>query len=123
MGDEFIARLESEGRDIVSQKLSQGVYGSKGLNYTTVVNWLGLKDRARNDSSQTEQAEIAREASTAAKRAAKAAERAASAAEEQAGAARRQADAAESANTRATIALVIAIISIIVTAIGIYASP
>jgi hypothetical protein len=79
-----------------------------------ILEWLAVKDqdeKRRNESSQAEQIEIARSASSAAERAAVAAERASTAAE-------RQAVAAERANTRATIALVIAIVSIIATIIG-----
>jgi hypothetical protein len=96
-------------------------------------SWKDQEARTRNDASQSEQTEIAREAKNAAVLAASAAKEAAAAADRQAVAVDRQADAAdrkaeaaeraaaaaETANRRATIALAIAIISIIATVVGI----
>ena len=112
--DVILARLEQLGPSAVRTMMQTGGFPTGWQ--VRIVEWLAQKDQEEQRlaaSSQVEQMEIARSASTAAERAASAAERASMAAE-------RQATAAERANTRATIALAIAIISIIVSAIGIW---
>jgi hypothetical protein len=110
--DDIVARLEQLGPTQVRLIMSSG--GLPPHWNVHIAEWLAIKDqeeRRLSASSQAEQIEIARAASSAAERAAVAAERASAAAE-------RQAVAAEHANTRATIALAIAIISITATIIG-----
>jgi hypothetical protein len=131
---DIVAQLERHGEAQVRLLIASGQYPTP-LN-RIALKWLAEKDqeaRTRNDASQSEQTEIAREAKNAAVLAASAAKEAAAAADRQAVAVDRQADAAdrqaeaaeraaaaaETANRRATIALAIAIISIIATVVGI----
>jgi hypothetical protein len=112
-GNDPTARLEELGPNQVRTLMTSGNMPG-GWNVAFVTKWLASKDQEERRlfaSSQAEQIEIARVASSAAERSAAAAERASVAAE-------RQAVAAERANTRATIALTIAIISIVATVTG-----
>jgi hypothetical protein len=110
----IIAQMEEKGEKQVRLLMASGGWPTQ-LNQIAV-KWLREKDQEAErlkETSQSEQAEIARSAKDAAWTAAKAAERASEAAN-------RQAVAAERANTRATIALAIAAISMAATIISIW---
>ena len=107
---EFYAELEKIGEDEVQTRLALAhVYGPDKV--PLVVVWLRRKDQDRNEASNREQIEIAREAASAASKAARAAESSADSA-------RATAREARKANKIATKAMIIAIGSMIVVIIN-----
>jgi hypothetical protein len=114
--DVFYAELEEAGEETVRDNLLAKRYGDVSNKKAFAEEWLAQKARARNESSQSEQIEIARSAKDAAWEAASAARVAADEAREQSRIAR-------AANTRATIALIIATFGAIVSIIVPLISP
>jgi ferric-dicitrate binding protein FerR (iron transport regulator) len=107
-------RLELMGVDQVRMHLANN--SLPGPMIYEAIQWLAEldgKERSSKESSQAEQAEIARSAKDAAWAAAHAAERAAAAAE-------RAEDTAKAANTRATIAIIVTAIGLVIAVIGVW---
>ncbi len=108
--DEFFAKLEETGEDVVRAHLAQRIYG--GSREPLVEEWLRRKEQERNDSSEREQIAIAREAAAAARDSADAARDSAAEAKE-------VNRFAKQANTIAKIAIAVAAIAAIMSIINI----